>query len=58
MFAADRMIKLNAIVMDKFVSGTTMRAPHHQCSDAGMDAFIAKPMEIREVLDVLLPLVR
>ncbi len=39
------------------ISGTDMENPHGECSKAGMDGFIPKPVEIRELLDVVLPLV-
>ena len=39
------------------ISATTMADPHLECSKAGMDGFIAKPIVIDEILDVILPLV-
>ncbi len=40
------------------VSGTAMANPHRECTKAGMDAFLAKPVLISDVLDVILPLVK
>ena len=39
------------------VSGAIMSNPHRICLEAGMDGFIAKPVTIDGVLDVILPLV-
>ncbi len=38
------------------VSGTVMSDPERKCAEAGLDGFIAKPMGIEEVMDVILPL--
>ncbi len=40
------------------VTGTGMANPQRECSEAGMDAFLAKPVLISDVLDVILPLVK
>lgn len=40
------------------VSGATMCNIQSKCSTAGMDGFIAKPVMINELLEVVLPLVR
>lgn len=40
------------------VSGITMRDVQSKCSNAGMDGFIAKPLIIDKLLEVILPLVR
>ncbi len=40
------------------VSGTEMLNPSRECLKAGMDAFLAKPVVISDVLDVILPLVK
>lgn len=38
------------------VSGTIMADPERKCAEAGLDGFIAKPMGIENVLNVILPL--
>ncbi len=39
------------------VSGTEMSDASQNCLQAGMDSFLAKPMIIRDIIDVILPLV-
>ena len=38
------------------ISGTTMSNPSFECLNAGMDDFIAKPIALNTILDVILPL--
>lgn len=40
------------------ISGTTMQNPHLECSEAGMDDFIAKPLTVSTMLEIILPLVK
>ncbi len=40
------------------VSGTEMEDPRAVCFEAGMDAFLPKPVLIRDVLDVVFPLIK
>ena len=40
------------------VSGTTTYNIQSKCSTAGMDGFIAKPIVVNKLLEVILPLVR
>jgi len=40
------------------ISGTIMSNPYLQCLEAGMDDFIAKPIVMSSVLDVIIPLVK
>ncbi|MFZ5765502.1 MAG: response regulator [Thermodesulfobacteriota bacterium] len=38
------------------ISGCTFADPHQKCRLAGMDGFIAKPVMINELLDIIMPL--
>jgi len=40
------------------ISGTIMSNPSFECLSAGMDDFIAKPIALNAILDVLLPLTK
>ncbi len=40
------------------VSGTSIQNPDSECSKAGMDGFIAKPVTVHNLLDVIIPLTR
>ncbi len=35
------------------ISGTAIRNPHRTCLDADMDGFLAKPIELEEMLNVI-----
>jgi CheY-like chemotaxis protein len=38
------------------LSGNVLADPRHMCLEAGMDGFLAKPIEISSLLDFLIPL--
>ncbi len=40
------------------VSGTDMADPQTECSEAGMDAFLPKPVLVSDILEVVIPLVK
>lgn len=40
------------------ISGCSFQAPEKKCKEAGMDGFLAKPMGIDKLLEIVMPLVR